>query len=303
MIRDRLHDIFPQVHIPLEIIGWHISQSTPIEAICSNVASEILSFGEVIDPRKTESSIEEKPPTNVTTTASTLTAMNDDALQSLYDVFISIPHDHIKNTYVQLKNPGNPNWYDDIVNELLSYSVEKPSTNKRSYDEMNTEDAFIPDEYNRLLAVLPDIDPDYAFESYMNHLQSSSNKIDLNVLIASLIEHGYVKITDKLERLRNERLKENFRNPKFEIDEFLKTFSNPLEYFYDRTKRVSESYKTHAYIYLANAFARVSSDYIKEVLARNNHRFAPAMKQLQEEFFTYHVNQNNEKNNINHSKF
>jgi hypothetical protein len=164
---------------------------------------------------------------------------------------------------------------------------------------MNIEDEFLPDEYNRLLAILPDIDPDYALESYTKFVETSSNKTDLNILITNLIEHGYVKLTDKLERLRNERLKENLREPKFEIEEFLKTFSNPLVYFYDRTKNLSESYKTHAYIYLANAFARISSDYIKYVLNINNYRFAPTMKQLQEEFYTYHINQNNHKKKSN----
>ena len=180
-------------------------------------------------------------------------------MQTLYDVFNSIPHDHIESVYTRLKNESNPNWYDDIVNELLSYDVIKPLTTKRSFDEMD-----INDEYDRLLAILPDIDPDYALETYTKFLETSSDKKDLNILITSLIEHGYIKLTNKLERLRNERLKENLREPKFEIEEFLKTFSNPLEYFYDQTKTVSESYKTHAYIYLANAFARIPSDHIKQ---------------------------------------
>ncbi|CAF4601521.1 unnamed protein product, partial [Rotaria magnacalcarata] len=80
---------------------------------------------------------------------------------------------------------------------------------------------------------------DYALERYMQYLEHPSSKPDLNVLITNLIEHGYVKLTEKLECLRNERLKQNLREPKFEINEFLKTFPNPLEYFYDRTKNVS----------------------------------------------------------------
>ncbi|CAF2665103.1 unnamed protein product [Rotaria sp. Silwood2] len=292
LIRDRLHDIFPEIEIPLEIIGWHIRQSTSIEAICSIFASEILSFGEVIDPRKTTNQIDGQTASTSNHTPNQ-TTINDDTLKTLYDVFNSIPRDHIENIYIHFKNSNNPNWYDDIVNELLSYNVIKPSTNKRSYDEMIIDDIiFIPDEYNRLLAILPDIDPDYALECYMKYRETSSDKTDLNVLITSLIEHGYVKLTDKLERLRNERLKENLREPKFEINEFLKTFPNPLEYFYDRTKNVSESYKNHTYIYLANAFARISIDYIKQILNNNNYRFAPSMKQLQEEFQTYHINQN-----------
>ena len=34
---------------------------------------------------------------------------------------------------------------------------------------------------------------------------------------------------------------------------------------------------------------------IKQILNRTNYRFAPAMKQLQEEFYTYHINQNNQR--------
>ncbi|UJR15039.1 hypothetical protein I4U23_002012 [Adineta vaga] len=298
VIRDRLHDIFPGVQVPLEIIGWHIHRTASIETICSNIAAEILSFGKVTDPTKDIYTTE--PSTTVTTTVTP--TITDDTLQTLYDVFNSIPHDHIKDVYIRLKNESNPNWYDDIVNELLSYDAVQSSTSssttttKRSFDDMNIDDGFIPDEYHRLLAILPDIDPDYALESYMKFLDNSSNKPDLNTLITSLIEHGYVKLTEKLERLRNERLKENLRNPKFEVEEFLKTFPNPLEYFYDRTKNVSESYKTHAYIYLANAFVRMSSDYIKQMLETNNYRFAPAMKQLREEFFTYHMNSNHHRN-------
>lgn len=228
--------------------------------------------------------------------------IEDDTLQTLYDVFNTIPRPHIESVYSRLKNLENPHWYDDIVNELLSYDMIKPSlppttttttdaatTSKRSFDEINSHDENPSDDYERLLAILPDIDPEYAMENYMKFLETATEPGDLNTLVTSLIEHGYEKYTTKLERRRNERLKENLRQPKFEMEEFLKTFPNPLEYFYDRTKTVSESYKTHAYIYLANAFARLSSEYIREVLDTNNHRFAPAMKQLQEEFFTYHV--------------
>ncbi|CAF1429086.1 unnamed protein product [Rotaria sp. Silwood1] len=296
LIRDRLHDIFPEIQIPLEFIGWHIRQSRSIEAICSIFATEILSFGQVIDPRKTQNQIEEQT-ASANSHTSKQTTITDDTLQTLYDVFNEIPREHIENLYINFKNTNNPNWYDDIVNELLSYNVMKTSTNKRSYDQMIIDDiVFIPDEYNRLLAILPDIDPDYALECYMKYREKSSDNTDLNILITSLIEHGYIKLTDKLERLRNERLKENLRNPKFEINEFLKTFPNPLEYFYDRTKNVSESYKNHTYIYLSNAFARISTDYIKQVLNNNNYRFAPSMKQLQEEFYTYHTNQNKKSN-------
>jgi hypothetical protein len=291
MIRDRLQDIFPDIKIPLEIIGWHIRQSNSIDAICSNFAAEILSFGSVLDPTEKGS---HQPLEPTTSTAKPPSITNDDTLKTLCDVFNSIPRDHIESVYSRLKNPTNANWYDDIVNELLSYDIIKPSTtNKRSFDEMDIQDDNPSDEYERLLAILPDIDPDYALESYMKFLETSPDNTDLNVLITSLIEQGYVKLTDKLERQRNEQLKENLRNPKFEMEEFLKTFSNPLEYFYDRTKSVSESYKNHAYIYIANAFARLTSDYIREVLEYNNHRFAPTMKQLQEEFYTYHKNKTN----------
>ena len=243
------------------------------------MATEILSFGKVLDPTQTETTA------SSTTTTTTNT---DDVLQTLYSVFNSIPRDHIDRVYSRLKNEQNPNWYDDIVNELLSYDVIKPLSNKRLHEETNGEDEFHPEEFDRLLAILPDIDPDYASNAYMNFLETSTDQTDLNTLITNLIERGYVKLTEKLERVRNERLKENLRQPKFEIEEFLRTFPNPLEYFYDRTKNLSEAYKTHAYIYLANAFARITSGHIKQVLEYNNYRFAPAMKQLQEEFYTYH---------------
>lgn len=285
VIRDRLRDIFPEIQIPLDIIGWHIRQSTSIETICENFAAEILAFGGVRDPSK-----DVHPP--ATTTAA---PFEDDTLQTLYDVFNAIPRPHIEEVYSRLKKHENPHWYDDIVNELLSYDMIKPTTmNKRPLDDEAEE--ISSDGYERLLAILPDIDPDYAMESYMKFLETSTDSSDLNALVTSLIEHGYEKITTQLERRRNERLKENLREPKFEMDEFLKTFPNPLEYFYDRTKTVSESYKTHAYIYLANAFARLSSDYIREILTANNHRFAPSMKQLQEEFFTYHARKSNRGN-------
>ncbi|CAF1552595.1 unnamed protein product, partial [Adineta steineri] len=211
--RDRLHDIFPDIKIPLEFIGWHIRQSTSIENICSNFVAEILSFGKVTDPTKDSNSIEKSSATSTTTASAAAAATTviipsitskDDVLQTLYDVFNSIPHDHIDNVYIRLKNSSNVNWYDDIVNELLSYNEVKPVTSKRSFDEINIEDEYHPEEYDRLLAILPDIDPDYALESYMKFLEQSPNKTDLNVLITNLIENGYVKLKDKLERLRNE---------------------------------------------------------------------------------------------------
>ena len=282
-----MRDIFPEIKIPLEYIGWHIRQSTSIEAICSSFVAEILSFGKVADPTAM---------TTTSTTTAPMTSALDDTLQTLYDVFSSLSRDRIQAVYARVKTDKNPNWYDDVVNELLYDNPGPSTTEKRSFDTMSVApDDMNSNDYERLLAILPDIDPDYALESYMKFLEettssTASNQTDFDRLVSNLIENGYVKITDKLERVRNERLKENLRNPPFDIDDFLKTFFDPLVSFYDHSKPRSESYKAHAYIYLANAFARVSSEHIREVLERANHRFPPALKQLKDEFFNYHSN-------------
>ena len=257
-----------------------------METICDNFVAEILASGQVTNP-----TLNQPAPTETPT---------DSVLVSLYDVFNTIPRDHIQTVYQRFKQTKNPNWYDDIVNELLTHQALHTTNHKRPMEVVTTTATFDDDmdttldadEYQRLLAILPDIDPDYALEIYMKHLEQTpeTTQHDFNQFIGRLIENGYTKITDKLERLRNEQLKENLRNPQFDIEEFLKTFPNPLVYFYDRTKNLSESYQNHAYIYLANAFARISADHIRDVLKRNNHRFAPALKQLQEEFLTYHSN-------------
>lgn len=247
--------------------------------------------------------------TITTTTAALTTSAPDDTIETLYDVFSSLSRDRIQAVYARLKTDKNPNWYDDVVNELLNDNPGPSTTGKRSFDAMSVApDDMNSNEYERLLAILPDIDPDYALESYMKFLEetsssSAANQTDFDRLVSNLIEHGYVKLTDKLERVRNERLKENLRNPPFEIDDFLKTFADPLVSFYDQSKPRSESYKAHAYIYLANAFARVSSDHIQEVLERVNHRFPPALKQLKEEFFSYHSNTRKKANNGNSTSF
>lgn len=282
MIRDRLRDIFPDIKIPLEYIGWHLRRSTSVETICDNFVAEILASGQVKDPTINQ------PETTTT----------DSVLISLYDVFNTIPREHIELVYNRFKQTKNPNWYDDIVNELLTHPTLQTPNKKRSIEMTTTtfddemDGNWDPNEYQRILAILPDIDPDFAWESYTKYLERTSDTTnnDFNQFIGSLIEQGYTKITNKIERLKNEQLKENLRNPKFDIEEFLKTFPNPLVYFYDQTKTHSESYQNHAFIYLANAFARISPDHIREKLKQNNFRFAPSLKQLQEEFFTYHSN-------------
>ena len=295
-----MRDIFPEIQIPLEYIGWHIRQSTSIEAICTNFAAEILSSGNVADPTKT---IAATTTTATTAAAAVTTHEQDDTLQTLYDVFSSLPRDRIQAVYSRMKTADNPNWYDDLVNELLSEKPGPSSTSKRSRDdEFVVTDDMDSNEYERLLAILPDIDPDFALERYLKFLEeapssAASNQTDFDQLVSHLIEHGYVKLTDKLERVRNERLKENLRNSPFDLEDFLKTFSDPLVSFYDQTKPRSESYKIHAHIYLANAFARVSSEHIRDVLTGTNHRFAPALKQLKEEFFSYHSSARKKSNN------
>jgi hypothetical protein len=277
LIRNRLHDIFPDVEVPSEYIGWHLRQSISVDTICSNLVSEILSSGQVNDPTSNQ-------PVNSTINI-------DETLQTLFDVFNHVPRVHVQNTYNRLKNNSSTAWYDELVNELLAYDVldKSSSTSKRPVDD--DTDQLLSNGYERILAILPDIDPDYAQQCYVSFLETfTTYQKDYNVFISNLIESGYTKITDKIATARHRQLKENLTKYAFNIEEFLKTFPNPLVYFYDQTKNVSESYRTHAYIYLANAFARISSVHIRKVLEYNNYRFPSAIKQLQEEFSTYHVN-------------
>lgn len=263
-----MKNIFPDLEIPYDFIGRHLRQSKSVDTVCDDLVNEILQFGHLIDP--TSNRFEESP---------------DENLQTLYEVFDSIPRERIRTVYDQFKTEKNPNWYDDLLNQLLAEQINK----RRAEPETNAFENN--DNYQRLLAILPDIDPDYALEIYLEQFENNySNKFDFNRFLSNLIEKGYPKVTEKLERLRNERWKENLRNPTFDIEEFLKTFPDPLTYFYDQTKKSSESYKNHAFIYLANAFARVSLDWIENILEQNNHRFASALDQLKQEFSNYHMN-------------
>ncbi|CAF1287862.1 unnamed protein product [Didymodactylos carnosus] len=376
VIKQRLTEIFPEINVSNAIVNWHLQQhknnddlSQVIENICAEFVSQIFNFGQIIDPTKDDVKNDKTitstsatatangfvmnypntvsvnhvqfPSTSTAAAASTILSNdNKEELQTLFEVFNTIPRPYITTLYNTMSHINNPNWHDDIVNELLTYNErqQKPSSasssttsplfpipksvtsttsggslqkrfqiysttpptitteqKKRSLssvdDSIDIENLFINDEYERILAILPDCDPEYAMEEYSKYLRSiaeTHQQQDLNNLITSMIERGYTKIKDKIEQNRNERLKENISNPIFEIEDFLRTFPNPLEYFYDCTKTMSESYQRHAYIYLANAFTRVPSEQIKTILIENNYRFSPSLKQLKTDYNNYH---------------
>ena len=129
-------------------------------------------------------------------------------------------------------------------------------------------------------SVIPDIDLDYARRTIrsMNPIPST------NDIVTHFLDHGYtkrVKKTFSTDTQSQSSLKRSISDIIEDIPKFLSSYPDPIHYFFDTTRKQSESYVNHAKAYLLRAFPSMDKSILEQALAEENSHFLPTVRKLE----------------------
>ena len=138
-----------------------------------------------------------------------------------------------------------------------------------------------------MIAIFPDCDPNYIFE----RLEASfSDPERVEKLSTELFERkNYPKLKERQAKEKKKDLRYRLIHMKFNLNEFLQMFEEPLTHFYDTSKPITTNYKAHCLAQLQNYFPMMQNKYIESKLVSHKHHFTPTLRELEKEagaFFT-----------------
>ncbi|XP_046338609.2 uncharacterized protein LOC124119946 [Haliotis rufescens] len=133
-------------------------------------------------------------------------------------------------------------------------------------------------EVDQLREIFPDCDPNYLFEQ----LEEKANDAErVKNLAAQMFEkRNYPKLKDTLDKQQKIARQRQIKNLKFDMENFLSKFPDPVEYFSKTDTNMSDSYKEHCLAYVKNEFEWFKDGYLKKVLNKNNFHLAPALQEF-----------------------
>ncbi|XP_046582259.1 uncharacterized protein LOC124289685 [Haliotis rubra] len=133
-------------------------------------------------------------------------------------------------------------------------------------------------EVDQLREIFPDCDPNYLFEQ----LEEKANDAErVKNLAAQMFEkRNYPKMKDILEKQQKIAKQRQIKNLKFDMENFLSKFPDPVEFFSKTDTVMSDSYKQHCLAYVKNEFEMFKAGYLKKVLDKYNYHLAPALREF-----------------------
>lgn len=162
--------------------------------------------------------------------------------------------------------------------DLLVSNAERKETSKKLEDMSQLKES-IKQDLKRVLTVIQDCDPNFIIALLRKHCQEPKR---VNQVIDELLEmKSYPRLQDYMAIEKKRVELENHINMKLDIEDFLKIYKDPDQYFSrDIQRKVSKNYIDHCKIYLKKVFRYFKEDTIVSVLASNLNHLTPAYKQL-----------------------
>jgi hypothetical protein len=132
------------------------------------------------------------------------------------------------------------------------------------------------EDFAHISSIVEDCQPSYIIEQLKAH---SNKPYRVQFIVDQMIEgKNYPKI-DRL-RLKLEQEIERHFNLEIDIEEFLKLYPDPHDYFYKPKRELSELYKNYNRTFLANTFRLIDRNTIEKVLIDNEFNLTLSYKEL-----------------------
>merc|ERR550519_1150973 len=137
---------------------------------------------------------------------------------------------------------------------------------------------YIQDDYQTLVNIFPDIDPEYLREQSWN---IEGDPGQLEAFISSSLEKKSNLPSRKDYEKRKSSRDEQQKIKMLTVNDFLEMFEDPHAHFAETSSAVSELYKKHALFRFRKAFPVVHHTDIVKALEDSNYHFFPALKKIQ----------------------
>lgn len=180
-----------------------------------------------------------------------------------------------------------PNKVEIVINEL-----KKSESQDSVYEEQEhvldildkgkgpqTDEDRLQLDLNELKTIFKDCDPNFLFEKLVT---MPCDKERVQKIAEELFENkNYPKLKDILESEKKRLEKKKITDMHFDMKEFLSKFPDPVQYFSNEERPVSDNYKAHVSVYLKNTYPHLKAGFIKKVLQAKNHHLVPAVQEVE----------------------
>jgi hypothetical protein len=161
---------------------------------------------------------------------------------------------------------------EDLINPSTSSFAQNIKNDKENKEKSYQEDV------NEIKLIIKDCDPTHIEELLNTHIDKADR---VRIIIDHLLEKPYPKLKDYLAKINRRKKIES--NLEFNMDEFIRIYPNPVEYFYNIPNDIiNDNYKEHCLVFLRNKFKLISSDSIEFHFKANNYRLTPTYHQFEE---------------------
>ncbi|CAC5400493.1 RNF216 [Mytilus coruscus] len=137
----------------------------------------------------------------------------------------------------------------------------------------------IQDEVDELRQIFPDCDPNYLYDELEKKADDKERM--KTVAMAMFEDKKYPKLKEREERENKISTRNRIKNLKFDIDEFMQKFPEPVKFFEDYNRKMNENYLKHVDIQIRNDFPQLKGKYIKKILDKHNHHYTTTRKEIQ----------------------
>ena len=179
-----------------------------------------------------------------TATSSNISGKNQESYnrQEVKELFTKLRSMFPQKSDVVINNTIQRNLNNLDINLLCNALIEDKSENKQDVIIINnrnkqheqarpttSSNASIEDDLDIILQIVPDCDPDY-IKNELKVQSKHQNRGD--IIVANLLERkNYPRLKDKLIVSKKENKLENYLNMEISIEDFLKIYPQPFDYF------------------------------------------------------------------------
>ena len=137
----------------------------------------------------------------------------------------------------------------------------------------------IQDEVDELRQIFPDCDPNYLFEQLE---QKADDKERMKTVAMAMFENkNYLKLKEREEREKKISTRNRIKNLKFDMEEFIQKFPEPVTFFENDERKMNENYLKHVEIQIRNDFPQLKGKYIKKILDKHKSHYSTTRKEIQ----------------------
>ncbi|CAF0787945.1 unnamed protein product [Brachionus calyciflorus] len=180
-----------------------------------------------------------------------------------------------------LKNLNNPNALNLTMDDLLNF--QNKHNDLVELEPMDIEINLDELDLGEISSIIPDCDPNFIREQLKNVPLKTPNRVA--IIVNTILEaKSYPKLKDALGKQAKKNKLESCLNLDLNIEDFLKAYPNPIEYFINNKKNPSDCYKNHCRTYLLNKYRHLTTECIEKTLVQNSFNFTLTYRQLSDAY-------------------